>query len=120
MPERSDTCSLHGRRGAAEKTSFAFLVPPSPCELLLVRSLSVFLEIISMGRCGDREIKKMQASMTDQKSAFATVLAIQSMLMQRFEEQIPDSNLTKRFAANPNSPGRSGSDWRCSDLLGAQ
>src|SRR5262249_12920222 len=80
----------------------------------------VFLEIISMGRCGDREIKKMQASMTDQKSAFATVLAIQSMLMQRFEEQIPDSNLTKRFAANPNSPGRSGSDWRCSDLLGAQ
>jgi hypothetical protein len=45
------------------------------------------------------EIKRMHESVSDQKSAFATVLSIQAMVVQRFEQQLPDCNLTKRLAA---------------------
>jgi hypothetical protein len=45
----------------------------------------------------DVAIKRMHESVIDQKSAFATVLSIQTLLVQRFEANLPDCNLSKRL-----------------------
>jgi hypothetical protein len=41
---------------------------------------------------------KMLDTVHDQNSGFGAVLQIQALLMQRFEEKLPDSNLKKRLA----------------------
>jgi hypothetical protein len=45
----------------------------------------------------DNKIQTILETVDDQKSAFGAVLAIQALLMQRFEERLPDSNLNKRL-----------------------
>ena len=43
------------------------------------------------------EIAKMRSSMTDKNSAFGGILSIQSLLLARFEERLPESNLARRL-----------------------
>jgi len=45
----------------------------------------------------DAEIAKMRISMTDKNTAFGGILSIQALLIARFEEKLPASNLAKRL-----------------------
>jgi hypothetical protein len=77
-----------------------FLASDPMYGLPLIQLLKTFNRFLGKKREAiDLEIKRMHASVNDQKSAFATVLSIQAMVVQRFEQQLPDCNLTKRLAA---------------------
>jgi hypothetical protein len=45
----------------------------------------------------EAEIAKMRNSMTDKNSAFGGLLSIQSLLIARFEERLPESNMARRL-----------------------
>jgi hypothetical protein len=47
----------------------------------------------------DAEILRMRNLMTDKNSAFGGILSIQSLLIARFEERLPESNLARRLLA---------------------